>query len=168
VTQKRRSKKRVTPSRIRIRPVASARATATVRRLFREYAAAVGEPLCFENFGEELAHLPEPYVAPAGSLLLARVGRTAVGAVGTRRWSPTICEMKRLYVRPPFRGRGVGLALAEAILGEARRLGYARMRLDSLESMNVARAMYRRLGFREIPPYLPPSTPKTHYMELRL
>ncbi|MCI4353007.1 MAG: GNAT family N-acetyltransferase [Thermoplasmata archaeon] len=153
---------------VRIVPAASSRAIAIVRRLFREYAKGVGEPLCFEGFDGELARLPRPYAPPVGALLLAFVGAAPAGVVGTRLLSPRICEMKRLYVPPPFRGLGVGRALPEAIIGEARRLGFERMRLDSLDSMRVARKMYRRLGFREIRPYLPPVVPKTHYMELRL
>ncbi|MCI4347261.1 MAG: GNAT family N-acetyltransferase [Thermoplasmata archaeon] len=152
----------------RIVHVTSARDVATLRRLFREYAADIDEPLCFEGFEDEVALLPRPYAPPAGALLLARVGGKAVGTVATRRWSLRFCEMKRLSVRPEFRGQGVGRALAQAIIGEAQKLGYGRMRLDSLDSMRIARSMYRSLGFREIRPYLPPSAPKTHFLELRL
>jgi len=167
-TQKPRSRDRAVARTVRMVPVTSARTTATARRLFREYAAAVGEPRCFANFAQEVEQLPAPYIAPSGSLLLAKVGRRSVGVVGARPWSPRICEMKHLFVRPEFRGRGIGRALAEAIVEEARRIGYARMRLDSLESMKVARTMYRDMGFREIGPYFPPTGAPTHYMELRL
>jgi putative acetyltransferase len=153
---------------VRLLRVRTPPTVATARRLFREYVAEVATPECFEGFEEEVAALPAPYHPPAGALLLAEVGGRPAGVVGIRRRSSRICEMKRLYVRPVFRGLGLGRALASRIVAEARRLGYTRMRLDSLESMAVARAMYRSLGFVEIPPYLPATGLPTHYMELRL
>ena len=159
---------RPVPPRIRIVPVRSARRIASVRRIFREYSRAVGEHFRWEGFEEEVRSLPGAYRPPTGSLLLARAGRRIVGMVATRPWSGAICEMKRLYVRPRFRGLGIGRKLAEAILREARALGYRRMRLDTLDWMKEARTLYRSLGFRAIPPYLPSPGAKAHYLELRL
>jgi GNAT superfamily N-acetyltransferase len=139
-----------------------------VRELFREYAASLGFDLGFQDFERELRTLPGEYGPPRGRLFLARAGREAVGCVGVRALTADACEMKRLYVCPSHRGTGAGRALAAAAIGAARRLGYARMRLDTVPSMEAARELYRSLGFREIPAYRYNPIPGTTYMELRL
>lgn len=146
----------------------SAEHVALARELFREYQSAIGVDLCFQNFEQELAALPGEYGPPAGRLLLALVDGEIAGGVAVRKFAEGICEMKRLYVRPKFEGRGLGRQLAEEIIECARQLGYQAMRLDTLPSMRAAQALYRSLGFVEIAPYRFNPFPGTLYYELRL
>jgi ribosomal protein S18 acetylase RimI-like enzyme len=124
-----------------------------VRGLFQEYAEATGARECFQGFALEIAGLPGEYAPPTGQLLLAQSDSQPMGCVALRRLDDGISEMKRLYVRPEFRGRRLGLRLAEAIIAGARRIGYRAMRLDTLPSMEAACALYQALGFRPIPRY---------------
>ncbi|MBV8049776.1 MAG: GNAT family N-acetyltransferase [Acidobacteriaceae bacterium] len=142
---------------------------AEARKLFLEYAKSLGFSLCFQNFDEELANLPGDYSPPHGRLLLAKLGDETAGCVALHKLQPDICEMKRLYLRPPFRGKGSGRILANAVIAEARQIGYKFMRLDTVEPvMKDAVAMYRKLGFYEITPYRINPMPGTLYMELQL
>jgi len=140
----------------------------TVRALFVEYARSLQFSLCFQNFEQELASLPGAYAAPKGQILLAESDGRALGVVALRRFDDHSCEMKRLYVRPEARGRGLGERLARAIMAEAARIGYATIRLDTHESMLEAIGLYRALGFREITAYAGPAVPGLHYFERRL
>ena len=147
----------------------SAAQIAQARELFLEYAQSLGFSLCFQNFDQELAGLPGDYAPPAGRLLLADYEGQLTGCVALHPLEPGICEMKRLYLRPQFRGKGLGSALADRIITEARQIGYQRMRLDTVEPvMKDAVAMYRKLGFREIAPYCANPIAGALYMELRL
>jgi putative acetyltransferase len=147
----------------------SAEYAESLRQLFREYAESLGFSLCFQGFDEELSQLPGDYSRPSGRLLLARVNGEDAGCIAVHALSPSICEMKRLYVRPVFRGRGIGRALTEAAIREARTASYDVMRLDTVEPlMTAAVAMYRTLGFVEIAPYRPNPIPGALYMELQI
>lgn len=140
-----------------------------VRKLFLEYAQPLGFSLCFQNFDQEIAELPGDYSPPDGRLLLAKVEDELAGCVALHKLQPEICEMKRLYLRPKFRGRGLGRFLANAIMAEGRSIGYKMMRLDTVEpAMKDAVALYRKLGFYEIEPYRVNPMPGTLYMEVRL
>ena len=142
---------------------------AAVRQLFLEYAESLGFSLCFQNFDKELSDLPGDYVPPDGRLLLAEYQGQLAGCVALHKLEPGICEMKRLYLRPQFRGKRLGSALADRVIGEARAIGYQRMRLDTVEPvMKDAVAMYRRLGFRDIAPYRANPIAGAMYMELEL
>ncbi len=127
---------------------------AQARKLFLEYAQSLDFSLCFQNFDKELAGLPGDYAPPDGRLLLAEYGGQLAGCIALHKLEDDVCEMKRLYLRPQFRGKGLGRALADRIITEARQIGYQRMRLDTVEPvMKDAVAMYGKFGFREIAPY---------------
>ena len=142
---------------------------AEARELFLEYAQSLGMNLCFQNFEQELAGLPGHYAPPDGRLLLAEYKGLLAGCVALHKWENGVCEMKRLYLRPSFRGKGLGRAIAETVIAEARSIGYQRMRLDTIEPiMKDAVEMYRKLGFQEIAPYRPNPIAGAMYMELKL
>ncbi|HYM74704.1 MAG TPA: GNAT family N-acetyltransferase [Candidatus Dormibacteraeota bacterium] len=142
---------------------------AQARELFLEYAQSLGFSLCFQNFEKELADLPGDYSPPDGRLLLAEYEGRLAACVALHKLDEGICEMKRLYLRPQFRGKGLGRALADHIIAEARSIGYQRMRLDTVEPvMKDAVAMYRKIGFQEIAPYCKNPIAGALYMELQL
>lgn len=154
---------------LRMTQVSSPAQIAQVRKLFLEYAKSLGFSLCFQNFDQELAGLPGDYSPPEGRLLLAEYEGQVAGCVALHKLEPGVCEMKRLYLRPAFRGKGLGRRLAKAILDEARSIGYQRLRLDTVEPvMKDAVALYRSLGFREIAPYRANPMEGTLYLELSL
>ena len=142
------------------------------REIFREYAQGLGVDLSFQGFEEELASLPADYAAPRGALFLARVDGAVAGCVALRPLEasdyPDAAEMKRLYVRPAFRGLGLGRQLAEAALDAARQAGYATVLLDTLDDMESARALYEDLGFEAIEPYYHNPIPGAHYLKADL
>jgi putative acetyltransferase len=142
---------------------------AQARELFLEYAQSLGFDLCFQSFDKELAELPGDYAPPEGRLLLAECESQLAACVALHKLSSGVCEMKRLYLRPQFRGQGLGRALADRIIAEARQVGYQLMRLDTVEPvMKDAVAMYRKLGFKDIAPYRPNPIAGAMYMELQL
>lgn len=142
---------------------------AAVRELFIEYAAWIGFSLAYQNFDDELASLAGKYARPSGRLLLAHVDEAPAGCGGLRRLEPAVCEMKRLFVKPEFRGRGLGRKLAEKLISDACEMGYSTMCLDTVaKKMGNAVRLYEALGFREIPAYYPNARAGTLYFELRL
>jgi putative acetyltransferase len=153
---------------MKLLPVETSEQVEEARSLFVEYEGSTGVDLCFQNFARELASLPGDYASPTGRLILAREDEETAGCVALRKYDEGVCEMKRLYVRLRFRGTGLGRKLAEFIVEEARRIGYERMRLDTLPSMRGAIALYRSLGFREIDSYRFNPVEGTLYMELKL
>ena len=139
-----------------------------VRSLFREYEAFLGVDLCFQGFEEELASLPGKYARPSGDLLIGLDGEKTVGCVAVRKLSDGVCEMKRLFVRPEARDKGLGRQLAREVIGVARELGYSFMLLDTLESLKEAMRLYENLGFRRTAPYYQNPLPGVVYWKLRL
>ncbi len=139
-----------------------------IKTLFLEYAQSLNFSLCFQGFDKELDGLPGYYAPPRGALLAAKVGDAYAGCIALRPLEENICEMKRLFVRNQFRGLQIGKKLAVTILEEGSRLGYEKMRLDTVPIMQPAIALYRSLGFVEIPPYCENPVDGALYMEIRL
>jgi putative acetyltransferase len=146
-----------------------------IKALFVEYAESLGFSLGYQGFDDELAELPGKYAPPAGALLLARVDGAVAGTAALRQLAGEICEMKRLYVRPEYRGArtaegvSIGRALALAVVTQARALGYRRLRLDTVAGkMDAAIRLYQSMGFVEIPAYYSSPIPNTIYLELIL
>lgn len=138
------------------------------RALFREYEKGLGISLCFQNFAEEVAGLPGDYAPPSGRLLLAFVEGQPAGCVALRKERDGIAELKRLYVKPAFRGRKLGRRLTEAVLAEAKGIGYRAVRLDTLSTMKEAQVLYLSMGFTDIPPYNDHPVEGTRFMEKKL
>jgi len=154
---------------IRMRHIDSGPELQEIRTLFLEYAQALNFSLCFQNFDKELKDLPGLYAMPAGRLILCEVELKAAGCVALKPLEQGACEMKRLYVKPEFRGRHLGEALVRRIIEEARTIGYSAMRLDTIRgTMDNAIALYASMGFREVPPYYSSPIPEACYMELTL
>ncbi len=163
-----RTGRRRAPAGVTVRAVARARAgIAQARALFQEYARSLPVDLSFQAFAAELATLPGAYAAPEGGLWIARVGGRAAGCVAVRPLSPRIAELKRLYVRSRFRGRGLGRLLAERAITFAERQRYRALRLDTIPTMVAAQRLYRELGFRRIRAYRFNPVAGSSYWELR-
>jgi ribosomal protein S18 acetylase RimI-like enzyme len=156
-----------------IREAVTVRDVGLARALFEEYAAAIGVDLCFQGFADELAALPGAYAPPRGRLLLAGPEDAPQGCIALRPLAGSdaaapVGEVKRLYVRTAARGAGLGRTLAEALIAEARAIGYRELRLDTLPTMSAARALYASLGFRESAAYYPNPLPGALYMSLAI
>lgn len=155
---------------VQLLPPSSAADWAATRAIFQEYAASLAVDLCFQGFSEELAALPGEYAEPRGALLLAWVDGALAGCCALRPLDnsdyPNAAEMKRLYVRPSFRGLGLGRQLSESILDAARQSGYSCVLLDTLDEMESARALYEDLGFEDIPPYYHNPHAGAHYLKV--
>lgn len=153
---------------IAVAPVSSAEDLRCARALFEEYAASIGFSLSFQGFDRELAELPGRYAPPSGRLLLARVDGALAGCVALRTLDVRICEMKRLFVRGDFQGRGVGRRLAREVVEQARAAGFAAMRLDTVPAMRAAIGLYESLGFRDVAPYTENPIAGARFLELSL
>jgi putative acetyltransferase len=145
-----------------------AAAVGACRELFVEYQQRLGVSLCFQGFEGELAALPGDYARPRGRLLLARIAGEPAGCVALRALADNDAEMKRLFVRPAYRGMGIGRTLVECVIDEARGLGYGHLRLDTLPGMDSAQALYAELGFAETAPYNDHPIEGTRFMALEL
>jgi ribosomal protein S18 acetylase RimI-like enzyme len=156
-------------SDVQIRPVNSEDDLNEVRTLFVEYANSIGFSLCFQGFDQELAELPGKYAPPSGRIFLAESDAKVAGCIAMKKLGDGKCEMKRLYVRPGFRGKKIGRLLAERLIDEAREMGYCEMYLDTISSkMAEAVLLYRSLGFVECEPYYHNPQPDALYMRLML
>ena len=154
---------------IRLTHVQSGPALEDIRTLFLEYAGGLNFNLCFQNFDRELEELPGAYGLPHGRLILCEVDGRPAGCIAVKPLGSGVCELKRLFVRPEFRRRKLGLKLTQHIIEEARSIGYSVMRLDTIRgTMDNAIALYESVGFREIPAYYHNPIPNAFYMELRL
>ena len=153
---------------VRLAPPRSGEDWRRARRLVEEYAASLGLDLSFQNFAHEIEHLVVEYAPPGGAFLLAEEGSIDVGCVGLRAFADGVGEIKRLYVLPAARGRGVGRLLALGIVEEARRIGHSRLLLDTLPSMKEAQALYVSLGFRPTAAYRFNPVPGTAFLEMVL
>jgi len=158
---------------LRVVPSVSEATLSQARNLFREYAIMPGVAPCVEDFEREVVSLPGLYAPPGGRLLLAMQGGAgnpgvAIGCAALRRFDQEACEMKRLYVRPAFRGQGAARELVKVLIGVARSIGYQRMLLDTLPSMQEAHKLYRTFGFQEIPSYQKNPIPEALFFELTL
>jgi len=153
---------------MRIEQATTSDEIAAVRALFEEYAAWSKVDLCFQGFAAELASLPGAYAPPKGRLFLAIATDGLAGCIALRPFKGGACEMKRLYVRPPCRGRGLGRTLAERAVADARRIGYTSIFLDTLPSMETAIRLYESLGFERRAAYYDTPLEDTVFMELRL
>ena len=141
----------------------------TVHQLLVEYGDSLNFSLCFQSFDEELRSLPGIYAPPRGKLVLARLDSKPAGCIALKPAGDLVCEMKRLYVRPEFRGHNLGRKLTTHLLNEARQIGYRFMRPDTIPGrMDKAISLYRELGFKEIPAYDDNPVPGALYMELDL
>jgi putative acetyltransferase len=149
-------------------PVQTAVELDEVRTLFEEYWSSFGFTPCFQNFGAELEGLPGAYAPPHGRLVIARVDGKPAGCIALRPFQPRQCEAKRLYVRPQFRGHGLGRALMQWVISEAKREGYSEMVGDTMPVMGQALAMYDQMGFERIGPYAENPTPGAIFLRLRL
>jgi len=150
-----------------IRPATTADVPA-VRDMMREYVDWIALDLAFQEIDEELAGLPGEYAPPSGALLVVPDGDRLVAMIGLRPLDGTICEMKRLFVRPAARGQGLAKQLIAQVLDEARRLGYAEIRLDTLPMMGDAQALYAAMGFADIEAYYDTPIAGTRFMAKRL
>lgn len=151
-----------------IKPTRSPVDMNVVREMFREYQQWLGVDLCFQDFDTELAELPGKYAPPGGEIYIARSGEQVAGIVAVRgvpKISAETAEMKRLYVREGWRGRNLGRQLADLAIGFAQKAGYRKMVLDTLPHLMAAKAMYARMGFKEIAPYYENPLPGVVYME---
>jgi len=139
------------------------------RELFNEYATELAINMCFQNFDEELRTLPGKYAPPDGRLLLAYTDKELAGCIALRKLDDRTCEMKRLFIRPKFRGKGYGRKMIDSLIEQARDIGYERMWLDSLPGkMDAAIALYRQLGFKDIPAYYDNPLESVIYLERKL
>jgi ribosomal protein S18 acetylase RimI-like enzyme len=153
---------------LRIRDVESGEDLRELTRLFVAYSESLGISLCFQNFQQELEGLPGAYAPPSGCLLLAEFDGQAGGCVALRQLADGICEMKRLYVAPGYRGTGAGRALVAAVMERAQAIGYQAIRLDTLPSMQSAIELYRSIGFKEIGPYCDNPVSGALFLECRI
>jgi len=152
-----------------IRQAISSTDIETARELFREYETWLGMSLCFQGFEEELEGLPGKYAPPEGRLYIVEIDAVPTGCIAMRKLEDGVCEMKRLYLRENARGHGIGNELIEKLIGDARELGYSKMRLDTYPpKMGKAVKLYESHGFRAIEPYYDNPHDGVLFMELGL